>query len=254
MFPEERRRDIVARLKRDGRCLVADLARHLEVSEVTIRQDLDALEREGLLRRTHGGAILDQKSGLERPFQIEESEHRAEKERIAAAAVDLVSAGDTLILDVGTTVTAAAKRLVEERKRATVFTSGLNIAAILEADPEITTVVTGGTLRPKQHSLVNPFAGFVLPRIRADLAFIGINGIEATHGLSNVNAAEAEIKAMFVQAARRRVVLADASKIGKVALAKFAELRDVDLLITDQGAEPGEIAALREAGLEVRLV
>ncbi|HET6439480.1 MAG TPA: DeoR/GlpR family DNA-binding transcription regulator [Anaeromyxobacter sp.] len=254
MFPEERRREIVARLRREGRCLVADLARHLEVSEVTIRQDLDALEREGQLRRTHGGAILDQKIGLERPFQIEESERSAEKERIATAATELVGPGDTLILDVGTTVTAAARKLVALKTRATVFTNGLNIAAILEADPEITTVVTGGTLRPKQHSLVNPFASLVFPRVHADLAFIGINGIQAEHGLTNVNAAEAEIKALFVRAARRRVVLADSTKVGKIALAKFAEVSDVDLLITDQGADSREVDALREAGLEVRLV
>ncbi len=177
---------------------------------------------------------------MERPFQVEETEHQVEKERIAVAAAALISAGDTLILDVGTTVTAVARRLVEEKVKATVFTNGLNIAAILEADPDITTVVTGGTVRPKQHSLVNPFAGFVLPRIHADLAFLGINGIESKHGVTNVNVAEAEIKALFVQAARRRVVLADSSKIGKIALAKFAELREVDLLITDQAADPEE--------------
>jgi DeoR/GlpR family transcriptional regulator of sugar metabolism len=254
VFPEERRREIVAGLKRDGRCLVADLARHLEVSEVTIRQDLDVLEKEGVLRRTHGGAILSVKIGLERPFQIEESSHTAEKERIAAAAVDLVSTGDTVILDVGTTVTAAARQLVEQKKRPTVFTNGLNIAAILEADDDITTIVTGGTLRPKQHSLVNPLAEFILRRIHADLAFLGVSGIEAEHGVTNVNVAEAEMKALFVRAARRRVVLADSSKIGKVALAKFADLEDIDLLITDVGASGEDVAAIRQKGLEVKQV
>ncbi len=254
MFPEERRREIVAGLKRDGRCLVAELARRLEVSEVTIRQDLDILEKEGLLRRTHGGAILDAKIGLERPFQVEETSHKTEKDRIAFAAADLVSTGDTLILDVGTTVTAAARRLVDQRKKPTVFTNGLNIAAILEADPDITTVVTGGTLRPKQHSLVNPFAEFILPRIRADIAFIGANGVEAEHGVTNVNVAEAEMKALFVKAARRRVVLADSSKIGQVALAKFAELAEIDLVITDLAAPEEAVEALREKGLEVKLV
>ena len=254
MFPEERRREIVACLRRDGRCLVAELARRLEVSEVTIRQDLDVLEQEGVLQRTHGGAILNVKIGLERPFQVEETSHKAEKERIAAAAADLVSSGDTLILDVGTTVTAAARRLVEQKKRPTVFTNGLNIAAILEADPEITTVVTGGTLRPKQHSLVNPFAEFILPRIHADLALIGVNGIEAEHGVTNVNVAEAEMKALFVRAARRRVVLADSSKVGQIALAKFADLSDIDLLITDGGANEEDVAAIRRKGLEVKLV
>jgi len=254
VFPEERRREIVAGLKRDGRCLVADLARRLDVSEVTIRQDLDALEKEGVLRRTHGGAILSVKIGLERPFQVEETAHKAEKERIAAAAVDLISSGDTLILDVGTSVTAAARQLVEQKKKPTVFTNGLNIAAILEADPDITTVVTGGTLRPKQHSLVNPFAEFILPRIHADIALIGVSGVEAEHGITNVNVAEAEMKALFVKAARRRIVLADSSKIGTVALAKFADVQDIDLLITDVGADEDDIAAIREKGLEVKLV
>lgn len=254
MFPEERRREIVAGLKKDGRCLVADLAKRLDVSEVTIRQDLDALEKEGVLRRTHGGAILNVKIGLERPFQVEETSHKSEKERIADAAVDLVSSGDTLILDVGTTVTAAARKLVEQKKKPTVFTNGLNIAAILEADPDITTIVTGGTLRPKQHSLVNPFAEFILPRIHADLALIGVSGIDAEQGVTNVNVAEAEMKALFVKAARRRVVLADGSKIGKIALAKFADLSEIDLLITDAGADEAELAALREKGLEVKVV
>ena len=254
MFPEERRREIVVGLQRDGRCLVAELARRLDVSEVTIRQDLDILEKEGVLQRTHGGAILSLKIGLERPFQVEETSHKAEKERIAAAAVELISSGDTVILDVGTTVTAAARQLVEQKKKPTVFTNGLNIAAILEVDPEITTVVTGGTIRPKQHSLVNPFAGFILPRIHADIALLGVSGIQAEHGVTNVNAAEAEMKALFVRAARRRVVLADSSKIGKVALAKFADLDEIDLLVTDVGADEEEIAAIREKGLEVELV
>ncbi len=254
MFPEERRREIVAGLKRDGRCLVAELARRLEVSEVTIRQDLDILEKEGILQRTHGGAILSAKIGLERPFQVEETSHKAEKDRIAAAAVELISSGDTVILDVGTTVTAAARQLVEQKKKPTVFTNGLNIAAILEADPEITTVVTGGTIRPKQHSLVNPFAGFILPRIHADIALIGVNGIEAEHGVTNVNVAEAEMKGLFIRAARRRVVLADSSKIGKVALTKFADLDEIDLLVTDVDADEEDIAAIRQKGLEVKLV
>jgi DeoR family transcriptional regulator of aga operon len=254
MFPEERRREIMATLKQDGRCLVADLARALEVSEVTIRQDLDALEKEGLLRRTHGGAILDAKIGLERPFQVEETERKVEKERIGAAGAELISSGDTVILDVGTTVTEAARCLVEQKKRPTVFTNGLNIAAILEGDPELTTVVTGGTLRAKQHSLVNPFADLVLSRINADLALLGANGVDVARGVTNVNVAEAEIKALFVRAARRRVLLADSTKIGKVALAKFADVEQIDLLITDRGADPDEVSALRERGLEVRLV
>jgi DeoR family transcriptional regulator of aga operon len=253
VFPEERRGQIMAVLRQQGRCLVAQLARKLSVSEVTIRQDLDALAAEGLLRRTHGGALLAGTLRLERPFQVEETSHRAEKERISAAALAQLSGGETVILDVGTTVTTAARKLVGSGKARTIVTNGLNIAAVLEADPSITTVVTGGTLRPQQHSLVNPFAELVLARINADVAFLGANGIAPDHGVTNVNAAEAQLKTLFVKAARRRILLADATKIGAVALAKYAEIRDIDLLITDRSADREVVRALRDRGLEVEL-
>lgn len=253
MFPEERRSIILKILNRQGRCLVSDLAKEMEVSEVTVRQDLDALEREGLLRRTHGGAILPSKIGFERPFQIEETSFKAQKERIAQAAAELVSPGDTLILDVGTTVSELAKKLLNIHDL-TVFTNALNIAIILEAAPSITTIVTGGTLRAKQHSLVNPYATLILEKIRVDIAFIGVGGIEANHGITNVNIAEAEIKSLFLKTARRRVVLADSSKIGNIGLVKIGDIEQIDLLITDKQADAKEIATLRRKGLKVSLV
>lgn len=253
MFPEERHSIIIDTLNKQGRCLVADLAKRMAVSEVTIRQDLDTLEREGLLRRTHGGAILPSKIGFERPFQVEETSFKDQKKRIAQAAAELVSPGDTLILDVGTTVSELARKLLNH-KQLTVFTNALNIATILEANPEITTIVTGGTLRAKQHSLVNPYATLILDKIRVDLAFIGVGGIEAEHGITNVNIAEAEIKSIFLKAAGRRVVLADSSKIGNIGLVKISDLEQIDLLITDKQADDREIESLRQKGLKVILV
>lgn len=253
MFPEERRTIIIKTLNHQGRCLVNDLSQQMRVSEVTIRQDLDCLEREGLLRRTHSGAILPSKTGFERSFQAEETSFRTQKERIAQAASELVSPGDTLILDAGTTVTELARALLNHEDL-TVFTNALNIAAILEANPRITTIVTGGTLRAKQHSLVNPFATLILDKIKADLAFIGISGIEANYGLTNVNIPEAEIKAIFLKAAERRVILADSSKIGKIGLMKISEIEQIDLLITDKEADPKNIASLRQKGLKIKLV
>lgn len=253
MFPVERRGKITELLQRKGRCLVGELARELEVSEVTIRQDLDLLEQQGVLLRTHGGAVIKTQSALEQPFGISESTFKSEKERIAKAAAELIAPGDTLILDVGTTVTEVAKKLLHHQEL-TVFTNGLNIATILEANSRITTIVTGGTLRAKQHSLVNPYAGFVLEKVRVDLALIGVSGIAASHGVTNVNIAEAEMKTLFLKQAQRRVVLADSGKVGKVALAMVAEISQIDLLITDRAANPQEVAALREQGLEVRLV
>lgn len=253
MFLEERRGIIIEILNKQGRCRVVDLAQELDVSEVTVRQDLDIMEKQGLLRRTHGGAILSPKISYERSFQFEETSFRAEKERIGKAAAELVSDGDTIILDVGTTVTEVARNLIS-RKGLTVFTNALNIALLLEDYPAISVIVTGGTLRAKQHSLVNPYGRFILEKIHADLVFIGANGIEFKHGLTNVNIAEAEIKSFFIQAARRRVVVCDSSKVGNVALAKITGLDQVDLLITDDQADPEEVTRLKEVGLEVKMV
>jgi Transcriptional regulators of sugar metabolism len=253
MFPEERRAVISNILNQAGRCRVIDLARELAVSEVTVRQDLDIMEKQGLLSRTHGGAILIAKSGFERSFQLEETAFRDEKARIGRAAAELVSDGETIILDVGTTVTEVARNL-RMRKGLTVVTNALNIAMLLEDFPEITVLVSGGTLRAKQHSLVNPFGRFILERIRVDSAFIGVNGIEAQYGATNANIAEAEMKALFIKAARRRILVADSGKIGNVALAKVAALQEIDLLITDDAADPDEIARLQEKGLAVKLV
>jgi DeoR family transcriptional regulator of aga operon len=115
-------------------------------------------------------------------------------------------------------------------------------------------MVTGGTLRHDFHLLVNPYGDLILNRIQADLAFIGVSGIVAEHGITNANIAEAEMKRLFLKSARKRVVLADSSKIGNVALVKIAELSDIDLLITDTQADPVELTLLKEKGLKVQLV
>jgi len=252
MFPEERRAAIIEILNKTGRRRVADLARELLVSEVTVRQDLDLLEQQGLLRRAHGGAIINPRTGFERPFQLEETAFSDEKERIGKAAAAQISDGETVILDVGTTVAAVARHL-ESHQQLTVLTNALNIALTLENYPEINLLVTGGTLRPQQHSLVNPYARFILEQVRVDLVIIGVSGVSLEHGFTNVNIAEAEMKELFIKTAQRRIVVADSSKIGKVALARVAKLSEIDLLITDQQADSEALAKLREQGLEVVL-
>ena len=251
MFPEERRTAILDILKRLGRRRVADLAHELGVSEVTVRQDLDLLEKQGLLRRTHGGAIQSPPIGFERTFQLEEAAFQEEKRRIGNAA--LVGAGETIILDVGTTTTEVARNL-RDQKGLTIITNALNIAMLLEESLDITVIVTGGTLRAKQHSLVDPYGCCVLEQINADLAFIGASGISAEKGITNSNIAEAEMKRAFIRLAGRRIVVADSSKIGNVALAKVADLGEITQFITDKQAEPSQIAMLRSEGLKVDLV
>ncbi|NLG84845.1 MAG: DeoR/GlpR transcriptional regulator [Firmicutes bacterium] len=252
MFPEERQRLILRRLTAQGHVRVNELARELGVSAVTIRQDLGALAEQGLVRRTHGGAVAVQ-TGFELPFARTAAVNASEKARLAEAAAAMVGEGETIVLDVGTTTTAIANALLG-RRRLTVVTNALNIAMILEESPGITVIVTGGTLRAIQHSLVNPLGTELLRLIRADRAFIGANGVETEAGVTNANFPEAEIKRAMMAAARERIVVADHTQIGRVAAAVVAPVTSFDLLLTTSEADPAEIEKLRQKGLAVRLV
>jgi DeoR family transcriptional regulator, aga operon transcriptional repressor len=175
---------------------------------------------------------------------------------IGRAAASLVSHGETVILDVGTTTTAVAHALTkrDDLYDVVVFTNALNIAIELEsAIPRFTVVVTGGTLRPMQHSLVDPLGELMLERINAHSVFLGCNGIDPIGGVTNINLPEAEIKRRMLQAARRRIIVADGSKVGEIELAKLCSIDEIDLLITDSSADPAVLNALRERDLEVMI-
>ncbi|AXV06358.1 transcriptional regulator, DeoR family, putative [Euzebya pacifica] len=256
--PARIRRDRTVGLLREREFVrVADLAEAFKVSEVTVRGDLDHLEDRGLLKRVRGGAVPRPMAEPERTFEETATTAQLQKRAIAARAVDMVEPGDSIILDVGTTTTAIAHELAtrEDLVDVSVFTSSITIALALEAaHPRISVVVTGGTLRPKQHSLVEPLAGLILEHINARLAFIGCNGVDVTAGVTNVNLPESTVKRRMIRAAARRVIVADASKLGQVALAKVCDLDHVDLLITDDQAPEGVVADLRTTGLAVETV
>jgi DeoR family transcriptional regulator, aga operon transcriptional repressor len=256
-LPARIRRDrVLALLRQQDFVRVSDLSDHFDVSEVTIRGDLDALHSRGQLRRVRGGAVPRAVPPTERRFEEAEIAAAGQKRAIARLAASTVQPGDTIVLDVGTTTTALAQALAArtELEDVTIFTSSLTIALALEvAEPRLTVVVTGGTLRKKQHSLVEPLAGLVLGTIYAATAFIGCNGIDVDRGVTNVNLPETEIKRLILRASQRRVVCADSTKLGQVALAHVCDLDDIDTLITDDRADPDLVAALRDTGLEVVL-
>jgi DeoR family transcriptional regulator, aga operon transcriptional repressor len=256
-IPARVRRDRVLALLRERDFVrVADLAERFEVSEVTVRGDLDALSERGHLRRVRGGAVPRSGAPAERPFEEAEVTAAEQKRAIARVAAQMVEPGDSIILDVGTTTTAIAQALAarDDLTDVTVFTSSLTIALVLEeATQRLTVVVTGGTLRPKQHSLIEPLAGLVLRSIHAGTAFVGCNGVDPVAGITNVNLPETEIKRLMLHASQQRVACADASKLGRVSLAHVCDLDDIDLLITDTGADPQLVQSLRETGLEVVL-
>ncbi|WP_223691641.1 DeoR/GlpR family DNA-binding transcription regulator [Leifsonia poae] len=249
-----RRERMLDLIGRHGFVRVGDLSEAFQVSDVTVRSDLDQLDQQQSIRRVHGGAVL-RGVGIREPSFEESLESSAdEKRRIAQAAAAVVESGTSLILDVGTTTTAIARALVEraDLDGVTVITNGLTIALELEhAIPRFQVVVTGGTLRPLQHSLVEPLASVLLDRMHADLAFVGCTGVHPRGGITNVNLPEADLKRVMVGAATRAVVVADGSKLGRTHLGRIATLDEVDELITGSSAAPNAVSELRAAGLAV---
>ncbi|MCS5713809.1 DeoR/GlpR family DNA-binding transcription regulator [Herbiconiux sp. CPCC 205716] len=258
-----RRARVLELVAATGFARVAELSRELGVSEVTVRSDLAALERDGAVDRVHGGAVLRGMSpradALEPSFESARATWADEKRRIGIAAAALVESGSSVLLDVGTTTAAVADALLErdDLDDVVIITNGLSIALALEdAIPRFTVVVTGGTLRPLQHSLVAPYASALLGRLHADLAVIGCTGVDVRAGVTNVNLPESELKSAMVAASDRAVVVADPSKIGQADVGIVAGLSEFELLVTASGdhAPAGHderLAELRAAGLDV---
>ena len=251
-----RRRQMLATVKSRSFMRVSELGDMFGISTVTVRSDLEALARDGQVQRIRGGAIPLVTPRTEQAFEATSGLLAEEKAAIGRAAAQHVADGETILLDVGTTTTAVAVALVDrdDLHHVTVVTNGLNIALELErAAPRITVVVTGGTLRPLQHSLVNPLAEALLAGLNADTAFLGCNGVHPEHGITNVNLPESEVKRRMLQMAARRIVVADGSKLGKLTVARLCDVGDVDLLVTGESAPSDAVTALEDAGLSVHV-
>jgi DeoR family transcriptional regulator of aga operon len=250
----ERRFEMRLLAEKQGFVSVADLSDRLGVSVVTVRSDLDRLAGEGTVQRVRGGAVPTGERSGERSFEEGLAAASDEKAAIGREAAASVVSGESVILDVGTTTLAIAHALVarDDLRDVTVVTNGLSIALALEpAIPRFTVVVTGGTLRPLQHSLVEPLASEVLERIRADVVFVGCTGVHPEAGVTNVNLPEATLKRRMLHAAARRVVVADSSKLGVVDLGRVAGAEEFDRLLTGAAAGDAVMGRLEAAGLAV---
>ncbi|MEU5087267.1 DeoR/GlpR family DNA-binding transcription regulator [Streptomyces sp. NPDC021356] len=250
MYAAERQQEIL-RLARDGgRVDVVSLAEEFQVTAETIRRDLKTLDRAGLLRRVHGGAIPAGRLDFEPDLTEREATAADEKDRIAKAALAELPAEGTLILDAGTTVARLAAALPLEADL-TVVTHSLPIAARLADHPGLQLHLVGGRVRHRTRAAVDAWALRAYGEIRADVLFVAANGFSAEHGLTTPDLAEAAVKRAAIAAARRVVLLADSAKHGQEHFARFGGLSDVDLLITDSGLSPEDAAAIERGGTEV---
>jgi len=252
MLMAERRRLILEHVRRRGVVSMRDMADLLGTSEITVRRDLTALAGEGLVQRTHGGAVLPHGLAHEPTYREKATQAAAEKAAIARLAVELVQPGDSIVLGAGTTTLALAREL-RAIPELTVVTNSLLVAEALMDSSGIELLLTGGTLRRSIHALVGPPAEQSLRGLRASLAFLSGNGLTAQRGLSTPNLLVAATDRALAAAARRIVVLADYTKIGRDTMCQTVASAAIQALITDPRADEDEVRLIREAGIEVRV-
>ncbi|MFG3089376.1 DeoR/GlpR family DNA-binding transcription regulator [Streptomyces antibioticus] len=253
LLAEQRRALILDEVRRRGGVRVNELTRKLGVSDMTVRRDLDALARQGVLEKVHGGAVPVVEASTHEPgFEAKSGLELTAKEDIARAAAELVAPGSAIALSGGTTTFALAHRLVDVPDL-TVVTNSVRVADVFHVAQRTsgprqgaaTVVLTGGVRTPSD-SLVGPVADQAIKALHFDLLFLGVHGISAEAGLSTPNLAEAETNRRLVRSARRVVVVADHTKWGVVGLSSFAELEQVDTLVTDAGLPRAARAEISE--------
>jgi DeoR family fructose operon transcriptional repressor len=250
IFAEQRQQRIVEQARLAGRVDVAALAAELTVTAETVRRDLTALERQGVLRRVHGGALPVERLGFEPGLAARDTVRGAEKERIAKAAVAELPVEGSVLIDAGTT-TARLTEVLPANRELTVVTNALPIALTLSVRPGLTVLMVGGRVRGRTQAAVDDWALRALGDTYVDVAFVGTNGISVDRGLTTPDPAEAAVKRAMLAAARRVVVLADHTKVGATHLARFGGLTDMDMLITDSGLDADVAARLEAAGPRV---
>lgn len=232
VFAEERKEQILKLLSENDKVYVPKLSEIFKVSAATIRNDLNELEKIGKLIRTHGGAISSETSGIELSADQKKTKNISNKTRIAEKSMEFVQDGDIILLDTGTT-TAEIAKLLTARRNVTVITNDLEIALQLEGHTGLNVIIIGGSVRPGFHCTVGMFANNLLDEITVDKAFIATNSLDIETGLYTPDTNQAEIKNRMIKCAREAFLVCDNTKIGRKSFAKFAELDDFHIVITD---------------------
>ena len=236
MLPNLRREKILEFLKEDGSAKVVDLAKIFKVTEVTIRQDLDKLAKEGLVVKEHGGAYLKNVEDQVKNFTLAHQENLDKKATIARKCLEFIESGDTIILDSGSTTSEIA-RLLKGIKNLTVITNALNIAVMLGAEPGIEVIVTGGEFKPPTLSLTGRKAADFFEGLNVQKLFLATAGISLKSGLTYPSLSDLVVKKAMIDAAEITYLVADSTKIGKSALASLGALSLIDFIVTDPEIE-----------------
>ncbi|MGW8250912.1 MAG: DeoR/GlpR family DNA-binding transcription regulator [Anaerolineales bacterium] len=250
LIPAQRRERIQAFLVSHRIASTTDLCELLDVSEATVRRDLEWLEDRGLLERTHGGAILNERINLEQEYQQRAMTHIEEKRKIGAVAASLIEAGDILFINSGTTTTQLIRHIPSEMD-ITIITN--NLVAVLEiGEVDYEVIVLGGSYQPRSNSVAGRFAVQNLSQVYANKAFIGVDGITIAHGCTVPSNAEAEVVHRMVERTQGPIyILADHSKWGVVSNFEVTPIQKIHALITDSGLDQSSLSALTALDIEL---
>lgn len=246
----QRREAILQILARQGSVQVTDMVEQFGVSAVTIRSDLTALESQGLVTRSHGGALLARTPPPEHSIRQKDAINHEQKERIGALAARLVQPGDNIVIDSGTTTISLARHL-RDAEHVTVATNGLNIAWELQDAPGVDLILTGGLLHKKSLSIQGSQAEACLQAYSFDKLFLGVDGFDLQFGVTTHHEAEASLNHKMVERSRKVIVLTDASKFGRVSLHRIVQLDRVHTVITDAAISPEYREGLQRLGIEL---
>ncbi|WP_031548044.1 DeoR/GlpR family DNA-binding transcription regulator [Salinicoccus luteus] len=237
MFASERRNEILHYLQEKQRITVKDLAKRIGVSEATLRSDLTKMETEGLLTRTHGGAVLNDYTDGEMSFSAREKKNRKEKNQIAREAYRFIEEKQCILLDASSTALELARYLKHQPIKLTVVTSGIQSALELKENPDITVILIGGVVTPGSSSIEGKLGLDILDYVNIDMMFTSASGFSIEKGLTDFNLYEVELKKEMVNHSREVVAIIDSSKIGTNSSAVFANVNQINTLITDKPIE-----------------
>lgn len=253
-IPAERQKKMMEYIEANTSAQIHELAEKFHVSEATVRRDLDDLDQQGALKRTHGGAIkVDRSTAYESMYSEKIGQMLEEKHRIANSAAQMVHTGDTVLIDSGTTTFFIAQAL-SHHENLTIITNDLYIAYQTPLHPSSTLIVTGGTRRQGRQELVGTVTENFIRDTHVDIAFIGVDGIDLTGGATNANFAEVGVKRLMLEAAARGVIVADHSKFGRIALARICDIKEASLILTDTGIDGDMLTRLKKLGVQMETV
>lgn len=251
MFTNERREKILEILHEKKRVTVKELSEKLEVSEATLRSDLNAMEKEKQLTRTHGGATIEHKIKTENTFSERKKKNQDEKKRIGLKAYELITSGQCIILDASSTALELAKNLKDTQMRLTVITNGIASAMELKENPNLTVILLGGLLRVGSIGVEGILGAALLKQINVDIMFTSAKGFTIEDGLTDFNVYEVELKKLMKDASKKVIALLDHTKMGRVSISPFASSKEIDTIITDTNSPEDLIAHVNDTNIRI---